>query len=122
MSTTLPGLLPSVTLTTATAGTGYTISTANVGLSNTSIFSSPVMSVEQTGLLDLKGENADIVINGVSLSESIKAIEQRLNLLTVNPKLEAEWDQLRELGEQYRRLEAELLEKQRMWETLKNDT
>lgn len=122
MSTTLPGLLPSVTLTTTTAGTGYTISTANVGLSNTSIFSSPAMSVEQTGLLDLKGENADIVINGVSLSESIKAIEQRLNLLTVNPKLEAEWDQLRELGEQYRRLEAELLEKQRMWETLKNDT
>jgi len=36
-----------------------------------------------------------------------------------SPALENEWDQLRELGEQYRKLEAELVEKQRAWEILK---
>jgi hypothetical protein len=71
------------------------------------------------GQLELTGEKADVVINGVSLTDTLKAISERLNILSVNPKLEAEWDELRELGEQYRKLESELLEKQRMWETLK---
>jgi hypothetical protein len=46
-------------------------------------------------------------------------IEERLNILTPNKKLEAEWDQLRELGEQYRELEKKLNEQSKMWETLK---
>jgi hypothetical protein len=32
--------------------------------------------------------------------------------------LESEWNELRELGEQYRKLEADLLAKQKMWATL----
>jgi hypothetical protein len=70
------------------------------------------------GRLDLKGEGADIVINGISLTDTLKGIQERLNLLTANPALESEWNELRELGEQYRKLEADLLAKQKMWATL----
>ena len=49
----------------------------------------------------------------------IGKIEQRLNILHPNEKLEAEWDELRELGDQYRRLEQHIQEKQATWDRLK---
>jgi hypothetical protein len=67
----------------------------------------------------LQGDNADIVLNGLSLTTTLSRLEQRLNLLSPNPKLEAEWHELRELGERYRQLEAEFEEKSRMWQALK---
>jgi hypothetical protein len=73
-----------------------------------------------SAVLDLKGDNADIKINGESLCDTLRSIQDRLNILRPNTELESQWDQLRELGEAYRRLEAELLEKQRMWDTLKH--
>jgi hypothetical protein len=73
----------------------------------------------QGGQLELKGDQADLVINGVSLTETLQLIQDRLNMLRPNTALEAEWDQLRDLGLQYRKLEAELKEKQRAWEILK---
>ena len=118
MSTTFPSLLASGTITTTNTGTGtYTLNTSGYNITSTDI--NPSMVVEQSGRVELKGKAADIVINGVSLIDTLKAINERLNILTANQKLEAEWDQLRELGEQYRRLEAEILEKQRMWEIIK---
>jgi hypothetical protein len=73
-----------------------------------------------SGVMDLKGENADIKINGKSLVDTLTALEQRLNILTPNPKLEAEWDELRELGERYRELEKQCKEKAEMWAKLKS--
>ena len=55
----------------------------------------------------------------MSLKTAITEIQQRLNILQPNTKLEAEWDQLRELGEQYRKLEANIVEKQKIWNNLK---
>jgi hypothetical protein len=49
----------------------------------------------------------------------MESVEHRLNILRPNPDLEAEWDQLRALGEQYRKLEQQLTEKNQMWATLK---
>lgn len=72
-----------------------------------------------TGRITLQGSNADLVINDISLVETLTRIEQRLNILQHNPKLEAEWDQLRELGNQYRELEKQLLEQEKMWQVLK---
>ena len=69
--------------------------------------------------IDLKGENADIKINGVSLVDTLKTIQDRLNILIPNPELETEWDQLRELGAQYRELEKKLQEQSDMWAKLK---
>ncbi len=84
---------PWVTTTNGTGGLTW----ANV--------SDPAMTVQESGRLQLKGKNADIEINGESLMDMIRGIEQRLNIMRPNQELEAEWDQLRELGEQYRNLE-----------------
>ena len=49
----------------------------------------------------------------------MEQVEQRLNILTVNPEMEKEWDDLRRLGERYRKLEKKCQEKAKMWEALK---
>ena len=77
------------------------------------------LNVPTSGRMELRGNQADIVINGVSLNDTLKSIQDRLNMLRPNCELEAEWDQLRELGEQYRKLEKQLMEKQRAWDILK---
>ena len=77
------------------------------------------MKVEQSGQIDVRGEKADIRINGKSMNKWMEQVEQRLNILTPNPELEKEWDDLRRLGERYRKLEKKCQEKARMWEALK---
>jgi len=77
-------------------------------------------SISQSATIDLKGDNADIRVNGRSLMDAIDALEQRLNILVPNPELEAEWDELRELGERYRELEKKCREKGDMWNKLKS--
>ena len=69
--------------------------------------------------MELRGNQADIVINGVSLNDTLQLIQDRLNMLRPNRELEADWDQLRELGEQYRKLEKQLNEKQQAWDLLR---
>ncbi len=76
-------------------------------------------AVDMAGVLQLNGDKADIKINGVSLNETLKTIQERLNILVPNSLLENEWIELKKLGEQYRKLEAELEEKSRMWTALK---
>lgn len=49
----------------------------------------------------------------------MEQIEQRLNILTVNPELESEWKELKQLGEQYRALEKHIQEKMKTWAKLK---
>ena len=77
------------------------------------------LTVTQKSTLALNGDDADIRINGISLTDVLKNIEQRLNILRPNTELEAEWSQLRELGDQYRALEAKLTEQGDMWAKLK---
>ena len=69
--------------------------------------------------IKLDGKDADIEINGKSLIDAIQKIEERLNILHPNDELEAEWAELRELGDQYRRLEKHIQEKQATWDRLK---
>ena len=77
----------------------------------------PVM-IDKSGSISLRGEKADIEVNGVSLMATLKRIEERINLLTVNTELEADWDELRELGEQYRALEQRIKDKMETWNRL----
>jgi hypothetical protein len=70
------------------------------------------------GKLSLRGEDADIDINGVSLMTTIKEIGDRLNMLCPDPEMEQEWDQLRELREQYEAKLQECREKSRAWKAL----
>jgi hypothetical protein len=108
-------------------GSGYTWNTTSVGANGTgaldwgnlTINTGSTSSISQAGVMELHGKNADIKVNGRSLMDAIDALEQRLNILVPNPELEAEWDELRELGERYRELEKKCKEKGEMWKKLK---
>jgi hypothetical protein len=69
--------------------------------------------------LQLNGEGADVEVNGWSLVDAVKRIEERLAIMQPNPKLESEWEELKTLGEQYRKLEQNILDKQATWDRLK---
>ena len=127
-----------------TTGTGYTIGTgtgtgtgtgaigSGMGLghanviwtTNTSavggLWSDPGMAVNQSGKVSLKGNNADIDINGKSLVKWMEAMEERMNWMQPNVELEKEWDDLKKLGDRYRKLEAKCREKAEMWKKLKS--
>jgi hypothetical protein len=93
-----------------TAGMGWTNTTSNT----------PWLSQSNTApKINLDGEGADIVVNGHSLVDAINSIRDRLNCLQINPALEAEWEELRALGDQYRELEQQILEKQATWDRLR---
>ena len=76
--------------------------------------------LNQSGKLSLQGTNADIDINGKSLMKTLEALEDRLNMMVPNPELEKEWDDLKKLGNRYRKLEAKCKEKANMWNKLKS--
>jgi flagellar motility protein MotE (MotC chaperone) len=74
----------------------------------------------------VKVPEADIKMGNVSLKDfiaktnsSLSAIEDRLNILQINQQLEKDWKDLRELGQQYRQLEKEILDKIKVWDKLK---
>lgn len=77
------------------------------------------MNVKTNGTVEIKGKDADLKINGKSMTAWMEKVEERLNILTPNPELEKEWDDLRRLGERYRKLEKKCKEKTQMWEALK---
>ena len=97
----------SVPWTTTTSGTGD------------SFTFEPNWSNSTSGKIKLDGPDADIEINGESLVDMLRNIEQRLNILKPNGKLESEWEELKALGDQYRALEKHILEKQATWDKLK---
>jgi hypothetical protein len=99
-------------------GSGYTLNTTGTGIGNPWI----ATGTNASNTLSVHGDaefDGDITVKGRSLSEFMESVEHRLNILRPNPDLEAEWDQLRALGEQYRKLEQQLTEKNQMWATLK---
>jgi hypothetical protein len=63
-------------------------------------------------------EGCDIKVGDRSLLKTLDAISERLAILETNGKLEAEFDELRLLGDRYRKLEVELKEKMVTWDLL----
>ena len=80
---------------------------------------SSTLKVSQSGKISLRGDNADIEINGVSLAETLQGIQDRLAILRPNEELEEKWENLRGLRKAYMELEAEIKEKDKMWNSLK---
>jgi hypothetical protein len=106
-------------LTGASGSNAYTYTTTGTSTNYAWNTASTTTSIENT--LQVKGDSefeGDITVRGRSLTEFMDSVEQRLNILRPNPALESEWDQLRELGEQYRELERQLTEKAQMWAVL----
>ena len=85
---------------------------------DTSITVNPNWQNGNSTKLRLDGPGADIEINGESLVDMIKAIEKRLNVLKPNEKLESEWEELKTLGDAYRKLEAEIEAKMKTWNAI----
>ena len=61
----------------------------------------------------------NLTIKGKSIVDSLEKIEEKLAILHPNEKLEAKWDELRELRNQYIKLETEIKEKEKIWDILK---
>jgi hypothetical protein len=107
------------TISAIGGGTGYTYTSPNTVPWISTGTNTGTLSVEQSGSIEIQGENADIKMNGKSMKAWMEAVEERLNILTPNPELEKDWDDLRRLGQRYRALEKKCKEKAKMWETLK---
>jgi hypothetical protein len=129
----IPGAIPSINTintnnTMATQGVSITgggtytttypnnIWTTNTTASPSYTFSNSVPSNK----ISIQGEDADLEINGKSMKAWMERVEQQLNILTPDPELEAEWNELKRLGDRYRKLEKKCREKADMWEKLKS--
>jgi len=111
-------------LNASVSASGVSITGIGVPWSNTITTSdtytlNPSWNNSTSGKIRLDGPNADIEINGESLISMLRNIEQRLNILKPNPELESEWEELKALGDQYRKLEQYIKDKQATWDRLK---
>ena len=97
----------------------FTFDIDNITIPDYSWAKVDTFSSQPSGTIELQGEDSDIIMDGVSLKKTLQGINDRLAILQVNPELEAEFDELHALAEQYRALEKKLLEKKAIWETLK---
>jgi hypothetical protein len=113
--------LPSYTVNTPISGSNITWASPATWTTGDNFTINPRLSVKPSGTIELKGEDADIDINGKSMKEWMEKVEQRLNLLSVNPELESEWEELQELGDQYRALEQRIKDKMETWKRLQAD-
>ena len=75
-----------------------------------------------SGTLQVKGNaefDGDIKLKGKSLSDTLSKLEERLAILHPNEKLEEKWEKLRKLRKEYMELEADIIEKEKIWSILK---
>jgi hypothetical protein len=111
-------------ITVSSTGGPYTITGATgisvpwTGTSSNTITLDSNWNNHASGKIKLDGPEADIEVNGESLITMLRNIEQRLNLLQPNPELEKEWEELRQLGNQYRTLESNIQAKMKTWEAI----
>lgn len=74
------------------------------------------------GELHVQGDanfDGDIKVKGKSILESLEKIEEKLAIFRPNEELEKKWEKLRELRNQYVEMEKDIIEKEKIWETLK---
>ncbi len=105
----------SVTTTTGGSISPWNYSTpggyVSTGYTNT-VFAT---SIKVEGNADF---DQDVKIKGVSVSERLDAIEARLAILRPDPELADKWEKLKILGDEYRRVEKEIIEGEQVWNIL----
>jgi len=116
------GAVPNVTISGSTMSTTGINVTSPIWTTNTTAgsFTFANQNIQPNNTIQIKGEDADLLINDKSLKTWMERVEERLNILTPNSELEKEWDDLRRLGERYRKLEQKCKQKADMWEKLKS--
>jgi hypothetical protein len=94
----------------------YIISNGGAGAGyNWANTASPNMTVGKVKITE-----TDIEIEGLSLRKTLLDLQARLAIMTPNPVLEKEFDELKACGDRYRELEKEFTEQLKMWNTLKS--
>ena len=104
-----------------TTGSNISIGGGGGGGGSGATWSGTSMNYPGRNTLSVDGPDADIKVNGRSLMDAIDKIEQRLGLLEPNKEIEAEWEDLLELGERYRALEQRIKDKQKTFGILKTN-
>ncbi len=97
---------------TNSVSVGYSpngLGTATIATSTGAIQSNGVKTTAK-GHLHLEGANADIIMNGVSLKDTLNAISDRLAVLQPKPELLAKYEALQQAYNHYKTLEALLHE------------
>jgi hypothetical protein len=100
---------------TITGSTGITVPWTGTSTTSNTITMDSSWNRPASSKIRLDGPEADIEINGESLTGMLKRIEQRLNILRPNEALEQEWEELKALGNAYRTLEAQIQAKMKTW-------
>lgn len=113
------GINPAYTFSnTGSAGQVYT--TTGIGPTSwTTLSADPNLqgrTLQVNGDADITGE---LTVQGVKLSERLDKIDERLAILHPNEELEQKWENLRGLRKAYMELEAEIIEKEKVWAILK---
>jgi len=104
-----------VNITSGTGGGVYTITSPSSSWQT-------IESDVNAKTLKVNGDaefTGDLTVKGKSIIEQLEKIEQRLAILHPNKKLEQKWERLKALGDMYRELEQEIIEKEQIWATLK---
>lgn len=115
--------------TTATSGMWSVASPSSVGSVLTSSGTNGTMWANIASDNNLKGASlqvkgdaefdGDVKIQGKSIKDSLESIEDRLAILRPNEELEEKWENLRGLRKMYMELEAEIIEKEKVWAILR---
>ena len=86
---------------------------------NTSVSPNWTSSVKIQGKTVQLDADADIQFGDASLMETLREIRSQLGMLTPDPKLEEEFEELRACAQEYERLRQKFLDQKKVWETLK---
>lgn len=81
-----------------------------------------ITSTSLNNSLEIKGDaniEGDLKVKGISIVETLEKIEEKLAILHPNKELESRWERLRQLREEYIKVEQELLDSEKMWNILK---
>jgi len=131
ISTTVTGPAPSYTVGTGANGASGQVYTTNGtgglywGNLNGTTTSWGTVSTDPNlkgASIQVKGDaefDGEVRIKGKSLTDSLERIEERLAILRPNEELEEKWENLRALRNAYKELEAEIIEKEKVWNILK---
>ena len=105
-------------LNSGSSGQALTSNGTNTGWANITLAEPDIKgaTLKVNGNADFDGE---VTIKGKNLTDMLEKIEERLAILHPNPELEDKWDELKELGKRYKELEAEIIEKEKIWSILK---
>lgn len=95
---------------TATAANHNSVISVSNGSTGATWANSNSAKISAKGQLHLDGEGADLVINGIKLTDILNGITDRLAILQPKPELLEKYDNLQEAYEHYKTLEALLHE------------